>query len=297
MGPDYPLIVHDYRTLPGEFDGPVFIWDVDKTYLTTPFSSLRGLLRIPMEFAVDKRAVPGMPEILRGLRRGPGPGFACAPLYFVTASPPLLRGVLEQKMLLDGVEHDGITFKDWGRILKQGRPRRLREQMGFKLCALLEGRRRRPMAAEYLFGDDVEQDADAFHLYARLIHGELSVCEADATMANAGVSKADRQAALALVNQLPLERGRVKRIFIHLERRTPPEKFLHFGKVVAPVKSAFQLGLALYALGLIDSDVVLQCREAVFSGKGPHRSDLDADLADAIERRLLTGKKARKLNL
>lgn len=297
MGPDYPLIVHDYRTLPGEFDGPVFIWDVDKTYLTTPFSSLRGLLRIPMEFAVDKRAVPGMPEILRGLRRGPGPGFACSPLYFVTASPPLLRGVLEQKMLLDGVEHDGITFKDWGRILKQGRPRRLREQMGFKICALLEGRLRRPLAAEYLFGDDVEQDAEAFHIYARMIHGELSVCEADTTMACAGVSKADRQAALALIDRLPLERGRVKGIFIHLERRTPPEKFLHYGKIVVPVKSAFQLGLALYARVRVDSDAVLQCREAVFSGEEAHRSDLDADLADAIARRLITGKKARTLEL
>ena len=153
------------------------------------------------------------------------------------------------------------------------------------------------MAAEYLFGDDVEQDADAFHLYARLIHGELSVCEADATMAQRGVSKADRQAALALVSRLPLERGRVKRIFIHLERRTPPDKFLRFGKIVAPVKSAFQLGLALYALGLVDSDVVLQCREAVFPGEEAHLPDLEADLADAIERRLITGKKARALEL
>jgi len=297
MGLDYPLCVHDYRALPEGFDGPVFIWDIDKTYLSTAFSTLRGLTRIPVEFAVDKRSVPGMPEILRGLRRGPGPGFACAPLYFVTASPPLLRRVLEHKMLLDGVENDGITFKDWLQTLRERRPGRLREQMGFKLCALLEGRHRRPMAAEYLFGDDVERDAEAFGLYARLVHGDLSSGEAEASMAAAGVKKYDRLTVFSLLNRLPRKLGRVKQIFIHLERKTPPRQFQRFGKLVAPVKSAFQLGLALYQLGLVDAEAVRHSSEAVFSASDSHRSDLEAYIADAIERGLITAGKARTINL
>ena len=113
----YPLCEIDNRSLPPDYAGPVFIWDVDKTYLSTHFSSLQGLVRIPVEFPIDKRAIPGMPELVRGLRKGRGAGVACAPLYFITASPPQLRSALENKMLLDGVEFDGITFKDWLRTL------------------------------------------------------------------------------------------------------------------------------------------------------------------------------------
>ena len=180
MSQAYPLRIHDQRTLPDGYDGPVFVWDIDKTYLATRFSSLQGLSRIPLEFAVDKQAIPAMPEVLRGIRRGPGPGYGCVPLYFVTASPPQLRGVLEHKMILDGVEFDGITFKDWWRIMKQGRPGRFLDQVGFKVCALLEGRRRRPLATEYLFGDDAESDADAFALYASLVHRKTPSSEAGA---------------------------------------------------------------------------------------------------------------------
>ncbi|HQF25177.1 MAG TPA: hypothetical protein PL065_17065, partial [Polyangiaceae bacterium] len=157
----YPLSVVDDRIFSLDYDGPVFIWDIDKTYLATRFSQPKYMARIPIEFAVDKQAIAGMPEVLRGIRRGTTAAFACAPLYFVSASPPQLRAVITRKMLLDGVEYDGITFKDWAKTIMQRRPGRLKEQVGFKICALLEGRRRRPMASEYLFGDDVEKDAVA----------------------------------------------------------------------------------------------------------------------------------------
>ena len=157
----YPLSIEDQRSYPEGFDGRVFVWDIDKTYLETHFSSLKGMARIPVEFAIDKKAIAGMPEILRGLRRGPGEDYACAPLYFVSASPPQMRRVIERKMLMDGVEYDGIILKDWLKTLRRLRPGRLREQAGFKVCALLAGRQNRPRSTEYLFGDDVESDAAA----------------------------------------------------------------------------------------------------------------------------------------
>ena len=294
MSSGYPLYEMDNRKLPADYNGPVFVWDVDKTYLSTHFSSMQGLARIPIEFAIDKRAIPGMPEILRGLRKGPGPGFACTPLYFVTASPPLLRNVLENKMLLDGVEFDGITFKDWYKTLKARRPGRLREQMGYKLCALLSGRQRRPMATEYLFGDDVEQDAGAFHLYSQLIHNQLSSGEAVVKLAEAGVRKDDRKNVFSLLDRLPRRRGRVKRIFIHLERNTPPENFELYGKMVVPVKNAFQLALAVYGLGLIDKEALRRCRSGFFPEGGGIKSDHEALLEDAVNRGLITRKKAIK---
>jgi hypothetical protein len=295
MSVSYPLETDDHRTLPEGYNGPVFVWDIDKTYLSTHFSSLQGLSRIPLEFAVDKQAIAGMPEALRGIRRGPGPGYGCVPLYFVTASPPQLRGVLEHKMILDGVEFDGITFKNWWKIMKQGRPKRLLDQVGFKVCALLEGRQRRPLATEYLFGDDAESDADAFALYARFVHEEIARGEAADRLAEAGMREDNRRCALALLERLPRKRGKVKKIFIHLEKRTPPEKFERFGPVVSPVRGGFQLGLALFALGLVDRETVRQCREAISLAEGSDAPALDSLLADAIDRRLISRQKIRLL--
>ncbi len=275
----------------------MFIWDIDKTYLATRFSSVRGLARIPVEFAVDKRAIPGMPEILRGLRKGPGQEFACAPLYFVSASPPQLQKVLEHKMLMDGVEYDGITSKDWLRTLMHLRPGRLHEQVGFKLCALLAGKQRRPMAEEYLFGDDVEKDAAAYNLYAGLISGDVSTDDAEEIMVEEGVKRDDRRCVFTLLEGLPDERGRVRRIFIHLERNTLPEEFESFGKLVVPVKGACQLGLALHQMGLIDPEMVRQaCGAAASASRLPGES-LDTLVADARKRHLITAKKLRALGL
>ena len=41
------------RRIAPDYAGDVLIWDIDKTYLDTHFSSFRGLLRIPLELAVD----------------------------------------------------------------------------------------------------------------------------------------------------------------------------------------------------------------------------------------------------
>jgi len=292
----YPLSARDDRDLPEGFDGPVFVWDIDKTYLTTHFSSLRGLSRIPLEFAVDKQAVPGMPALLRGLRRGPGPGYACAPLYFVSGSPPFLRRVIETRMLLDGVEHDGITFKDWVGTLRQGRPGRLREQVGYKVCALLTGRLRRPQAVEYLFGDDVEQDALAFDLYAGIVEGRLSAGETVAGLAEAGVPRYDRRNVFALLDRLPSRRGRVARIFIHLVRNTPPFRFEPYGGRVVPVRSAFQLGLALYELSLVDRQAVDQARGAVFGTTNVPAYALQDQARDAVERGVVGRETLARLN-
>jgi len=289
MADRYPLAVEDQRILPEGYDGNVFVWDIDKTYLSTRFSSMRGMARIPIEFAIDKHAIPGMPEVLRGLRRGPGPDFACAPLYFVSASPPLLRKVVENKMLLDGVEHDGITFKDWLGTLRQLRPGRLREQVGFKINALLDGRLRRPRAQEYLFGDDVERDAEAFSIYARLVNDDPPSGELETALQAAGVKPDDRRFVHDLAGRLPAERGRVERFFIHLGLGTPPDSFDRYGELAVPVKGGFQLALALHDLGLLDEDAVTGAAEAVeASAKARSKyGALPEQAADALRRGLI----------
>jgi hypothetical protein len=289
----YPLSVDDQRDFAADFTGVVHVWDVDKTYLATHFSSLEGLSRIPMEFAIDKQAIPGMPELLRGLRRGVGEGFQCVPLYFVSASPPQLRRVIERKMLLDGVEHDGIIFKDWLATLRQLRPGRLREQLGFKIVALLTGRHRRPHSREYLVGDDTERDAEAFSLYAQVIAGEVEPGDLDVILRREGVEQDDRRFIDELVTSLPRPLGSVERIFIHQAHSTPREELERRGRLVVPVANALELAIAAYGLGLVTAEIVRGTHE-VCSRADP-RIDIDEVIEESVERGLVSQSRAADL--
>jgi hypothetical protein len=291
----YPLSQEDQRVYPEGFDGNVFVWDIDKTYLATRFSSMRGLARIPIEFAIDKHSIPGMPEILRGLRRGAGPEFALSPLYFVSASPPFLRGVIKRKMLMDGVEHDGIIFKDWLGCLAKLRPGRLNEQLGFKICALLTGRLNRPKSNEFLFGDDVEKDAEAFYMYARLLSREIPRKEVDQVLKDADIKKDDRRCILQLLDKIGDVTGSVERAFIHLEHNTPVEFFDRFSPLITPVKGAGQLVLALFQLDLVDDRTVYQTIEAV-ELKNP-KYKVEQIQKESQDRNLISSSNLKKLSL
>lgn len=193
----------DDRVLPAGFEGDVFVWDIDKTYLDTHFSSVRGLLGIPFELAIDKQAVPGAAPLLRGLRHGPGEESALAPVYFISGSPLQMRKTVERKMTLDGVQFDGITFKDQLGLLLAGRPRGISEQVGYKLKALLLLRRGHPAGARYtLFGDDVEQDLDSFLLFGEVCAGLRGVALRKRLEARR-VHPRDIDEAVALASGLP----------------------------------------------------------------------------------------------
>lgn len=203
------------RRFAPDWRGDVFIWDIDKTYLDTRFSSLRGLLAIPFELAIDKRALPGTVPLLRALRHGPGDDSVVAPIYFISGSPKHLRKVVERKMTIDGVQFDGISFKDQLGLLKAGRPRGITEQVGYKLKALLCYRREHPAGARYsLFGDDVERDLDSFLLFGEVCAG-LRGPALRARLTSMGVHADDVGAAASLADTLPIEADPVERIYIH----------------------------------------------------------------------------------
>ena len=96
----------------------------------------------------------------------------------------------------------------------------------------------RPLAREYLFGDDAESDAEAFSLYAGLVH-ERCVWRGRDRIADAGMREDNQRCALALLDRLPEKRGKVEKVFIHLGGGTPPEQYERFESLVAPVGAAF----------------------------------------------------------
>lgn len=264
---DHPFIdISCHRSLK-EYDGDVMVWDIDKTYLQTHFSSVRGLFAIPFEFAIDKQAVLGAVPLLRALRRGGGEkGNALVPLFFVSGSPPQLRRVIEKKMTLDGVDFDGISFKDqWG-LVKARRPKGIKEQVGYKLCALLLYRRHLSASARYfMFGDDVESDAEVFTLFGEVCAG-LSGRALEQTLEQHRVHATDIDVANRLVDELGLAKHEsaenpVERVFIHLERKSDPSKFKS-DKVVA-THSFLQSALVLAGLGRIRPEAIASIADEI----------------------------------
>lgn len=248
------------RKVDEAYVGDVFVWDIDKTYLDTRFSSFRGLLAIPFEAAVDKNNVAGTVPLLRALRAGPDPRAPLfAPLYFVSGSPPGLRGVVEKKMTLDGVQFDGITFKDQLGLLLAGRPRAIAEQVGYKLGALLLLRSQLPVGVRFsLFGDDVERDMDSFLLFARVCAG-LRGSPLREVLRQHGVGWPEVEAVVESAAAMVPEADPVERVFIHsvkgrlLERRDLDPR-------VVISRSFLQSALVLRALGKIDTDAPTRVR-------------------------------------
>ncbi len=242
------------RRLPGHYAGDVLLWDIDKTYLDTEFSSWRGLLAIPFEFAIDKRTIPGSVPLLRALRRGPGEHSAIVPLYFVSGSPPQLRRVIERRMTLDGVDFDGITFKDQWALLVKGRLSEIRAQIGYKLAALLLYRREIPSRAKWLcFGDDVESDAVVFGLFAEVCTG-LRSDALEARLQRLEVPRHHIATLCELASGLPTGTNPVEKIFIHLERGSRPDAFSD--PRVVPTRSYIQTVLVLCGMGRIRPDAI-----------------------------------------
>jgi hypothetical protein len=272
------------RRLPEDYRGDVLLWDIDKTYLDTRFSSWRGLVAIPFEFAIDKRAIPGAVPLLRALRHGPDEASGLVPLYFVSGSPPELRSVIERKMTLDGVEFDGITFKDQLGLLRAGRWKEIPRQVGYKLRALLLDQRDLPRGARWLlFGDDVEQDARIFRLFAEVLEGFVGPALVD-RLRTMGVAQDEATWIGELARTLvaaPGPLGPVERIFIHLVEGSEPDAVE--GQRTVASRSFLQTALVLAGMGRIRPDAIAAVAGDLRSRQVPE-ARIEAELWDARTR-------------
>ncbi len=193
----YPLFRRNDRRLPADWAGPGYVWDIDNTYLITEYAGIRDLIRIRFEEAIDKKPVPGAVPLLQGLRRHASEEQR-APIHFVSASPHTMCETLERRMLLDGVVHDGIAFRDWSKL------RYLRDIFGYKIAALLTLRLEQPEGLrECLFGDDREHDPSVYTLYARICAGELRGQALYRALRDQGLRRSSSRYAVALAADLP----------------------------------------------------------------------------------------------
>lgn len=272
----------------------IFRWDLDKTYLRSEFETLKELLHTALEKPQDKRAVPGAPALLKALRAAGGPAHR---ICIVSGSPRQMRRVLAAKLALDGVEYDEFVLKNNLGNLVRGRFRALREQVGYKLPALLRSRAAvHGEPPETLFGDDAESDAIIYTLYAELLAGRVSRAELGRVLDAVDAYDDTRAELLALAEKLPRV-DVVRRILIHLDKRSPTAQFDRYGARLIPVYNYFQGALVLYGDGqLAATDVLGVAREMLASGEYALAS-LANSLQDLLRRGRLDLELARRLAL
>src|SRR5271166_1754321 len=149
-------------------------WDLDKTYLRTDFDTLRDIVRTALERPDEKRTNPGASTLLREMVR------AGIRVHILSGSPEQMRKNLEDKLRLDGITWDSFTLKPNLQNLLRLRFRAVRDQLGYKLPALMkaraavsEGGESPAVWRETLFGDDAEADAYVYSLYADVLSGRV----------------------------------------------------------------------------------------------------------------------------
>ena len=262
----------------------VFRWDLDKTYLKSEFETLRELVRIPFEKAEDKVAAPGVAALMRSLRETALSRGRRIRVYFVSASPPQIGRAIRRKLALDGIVYDGIVFKDQLQRLMRGKFRHLREQVGYKLTELLKARRDEPAAArEYLFGDDWESDPLIYSLYADVVAGRVDAAALAAILQALRVDQPLIAQAGALAAAIE-PADAVARIFINLERRTPPAHLRAYGARLVPAFNYLQTAACLYDDDALSAAGVVQVARSLCEDSSYTAERLANSLSD-IQRR------------
>ncbi|TVR02977.1 MAG: hypothetical protein EA398_06440 [Deltaproteobacteria bacterium] len=237
-------------------------WDLDKTYLRTEFDTFRDLVRTFRQRADEKQVVPGARTLLRELLH---PDTVLAPrrVTFISGSPRQMRKVLTERLRLDGIEPVEFILKPNLENLLKLRIRAVRGQVGYKLEALLRSRIHADRVEEVLFGDDAEHDAYIYSLYGDLIAGRIGADRLLDILVACRVYTRDIDRILTLQDTLRPAQGSVRRIIIHLDRRSPVRRFLDYGARVVPVFNYFQASLVLFGDGQLPGRSLLHVLEAL----------------------------------
>lgn len=259
----------------------IYRWDLDKTYLRTEFDSLRDLVKTAFQKAHEKQAVPGAASLIRELSLQ-----GDTQLCIVSGSPTQMRTVLEEKLRLDGVRFDEFVLKDNVSNLLRGRFKAMRGQVGYKLPALLESRARAPVESEeILFGDDAEADALIYSLYADMIAGRVDERVIAQILTATDVYTDDAVRVLKAWKAIT-PADPVRRIFIHLDRLTPPAAFRRYGPRVVPIFNYFQAALVLLADGHLTAPQVVKVAAELVSTAGYNMLALANSFQDLVRRGL-----------
>jgi hypothetical protein len=260
----------------------IFRWDLDKTYLRTEFDTMRDLIRTALQKPEEKVNVPGSVALLRELTRHKQESRAL--VTFISGSPSQMRNTLERKFEIDGIRPDAFILKPTLKNILTGRFRAVRGQVGYKLDALLRLRAMSPLAPETLFGDDAEQDAFIYSLYADLAAGTVDEEMLVAILDEAEVYEVTAESILSHFAKTRVQQN-VQRIFIHLDRHSAPGRFWVFGPRLIPIINYFQAAIVLYADGVMNAEGLTRVASEMIERDDYGLVELANSLQDLARRR------------
>lgn len=243
-------------------------WDLDKTYLRTEFDTVRDLVRTAFERADEKRTNPGAATLLREMAR------AGVSIHILSGSPEQMRRRLEDKLRLDGIVWDSFILKPNLQNVLRLRFRAVKDQLGYKLPALLRARTAagETDARETLFGDDAEADAFVYALYADIMAGRAGE-ELVHAIGERGRVYDDVLEDVIRCVRLVKGTAVVERILIHLEQQTPPGDFAIYGTRVVPFYNYLQAAFVVQEDERLSAQGVLRVATELVT---QHRFDGDA---------------------
>lgn len=268
----------------------VFVWDLDKTYLDTRFESPMALIKTALEKAFQKRNVPGTATLVRALRntlQDAQDGSVDFPIYFITASPPQMEPRIHQKLNLDGIYPFGIFFKDNLQNLKPSRLWRLRQQVGYKLQALLQMRTAlHERVRQVMWGDDSESDAVIYSLYSDICARRIKGSRLEQVLRAYRVTGEQTDMIMDLQTQVP-EQDPIEKIYINLADDTDAEYYTKFGRRTLPTFNTFQVALDLCQDHRLSEEQVLRVAQDLVFNFGFTSEELQASVLDLVQRKVL----------
>lgn len=241
----YDVVEFDYvKPIMGKSAQFVYVWDLDKTYLDTNFSTFKEIWKTIREKAFQKKNIPGTQLLVRALtEQQEGTQFA---VYFITASPPQMEKKTWAKLQFDGILPYGAYFKDNLKNLRPKRLWRLTEQVGYKLQALLQLRQKlKDDVQQILWGDDSESDVIVYSLYSDICARRITESNLRPVLTGLNVLSSQIDYILELQQTIP-QQDPVFKIYINLISDTDPDYYTKFGRRVLPTYNSFQIALDLY---------------------------------------------------
>lgn len=240
-------------------------FDLDKTYLATPFEHRLQMIKAPFEAPEAKRTLPGMAALVRGLGAHPGPRASAADVTILSASPTFMEEKLRAKLALDGLPVARLVLKDqWG-LIRKGRLREIANPFAYKLLALLQlGADVADPDFEILVGDDWDMDPLIYATYAELRAGRMPPSIFD-RMRRGFPSSSEVEKLLPELAAGLADAPTVHRIYIRREKKRGPAYYRAFGGRIRVYDDAFQLALLLFDTGCLGEtgvrDVIRELQE------------------------------------
>jgi hypothetical protein len=163
-----------------------------------------------------------------------------------------MQATLMAKMELDGVEHNGIVFKDQLQHVRRRDFKKLKEQIGYKLEALLLLWLALPHTCKLiLFGDDSESDPAIYSLFCDVLGGVVRGPTLRSLLNTLGVFAEETDKIMALADRVTDVSFPVEFAFINLVTGSQPAYYSRFGPHFFATENSLQVALTLFEKNLI----------------------------------------------